>query len=410
MYRGAQISSIFLLTCLTGVSVSLTSGQEANSTSAESVIPCPAQCICLSSKQALCNTGGLREIPTSQFTSAVEELSLTKNNITIIKSDAFVGLRNLRKLSLDGNNITMIKSFAFRGLNKLTDISIQNTPLRYVGQYSFATLQNVTSLLLAYNRISYIESSSFAGTSYVKLILLSNNPLITIHSKAFSGLTNVEHLIFPSGLQVIEPDAFNGLQNVGQIKLTFMDLSSLQPFTFRGLSNIARLNIQESDLGAVRVDAFTGLSHVDSLNIMNNKIDVIEELRLTNENAVGVFRFTGNHVLSAPRAKDTNFNVNTILAVNNHFPCDCQIHDVLESDLINASVEEFRMKNFCISPIEYNGRSMSLVDFDGIARCHDKVMQDNLGSGGQRPPPRSLLFVPFVLVFSFTSFQPFDHL
>lgn len=259
-------------------------------------------------------------------------------------------------------------------------------------------LQNVTSLLLANNRISYIESSSFAGTSFVKLILLSNNPLITIHSKAFSGLTNVEHLIFPSGLQVIEPDAFNGLQNVGQIKLNFMDLSSLQPFTFRGLSNIARLNIQDSDLGAMRANAFTGLSHVDSLNIMNNKIDVIEELRLTHENAIGVFRFTGNHVLSAPRAKDTNLRVNTILAVNNHFPCDCQVHDVLESDLINASVEEFRMRNFCISPIEYNGRAMSLVDFDGIARCHDKVVQDNLGSGAQRISLRFILFIPCILI------------
>lgn len=324
---------------------------------------------------------------------------MTKNNFTIIKSDAFSGLRNLRKLSLDGNNISTIKPFAFRGLNKLTDISIQHTPLGYIGQFSFATLQNVTSLLLANNRISYIESFSFAGTSNVKLILLSNNPLITVQSKAFSGLTNVEHLIFPSGVQVIETDAFNGLQNVGQIKLTFMDLNSLRAYTFRGLAHIQRLNIQESDLGAMRAEAFAGLTHVDSLNILNNKIDVIDQLRLTSENSIGIFRFNGNHVLAAPRARETYLQVNTIVAINNHFPCDCQIHDVLEGHLANGSADEFRQRNYCISPIEYNGKPMNLVDFDLIARCHDKVVQDNLGSGIVGPSISNIF-----LIFPISSF------
>ena len=335
--------------------------------------------------QALCNTGGLRDIPASRLAPELEELSLTKNNFTTLHTDAFADLRNLRKLTLDGNNISTISRFAFRGLNKLTDISIQHTPLAYIGAYSFAALQNVTSLLLANNRIAYIESFSFAGTSYVKLILLSNNPLVTVQSKAFSGLTDVGHLIFPSGVRVIEPDAFNGMLNVGQIKLAFMDLNSLQPYTFRGLSQVQQLNIQESDLGIMRAQAFAGLVRVDSLNILNNKIDVIEELRLTAENSIALFRFNGNHVLAAPRAKDTFLRVNGITVNGNHFPCDCQIHDVLEGHLANGSVDEFRLRNFCISPIELNGKPMNNVDFDLIARCHDKVFQDNLGSSGVRP-------------------------
>ncbi|KZC08883.1 Insulin-like growth factor-binding protein complex acid labile subunit, partial [Dufourea novaeangliae] len=343
---------------------------------------CPAECICLSPKQVLCNTGGLKDIPTQQLPPTVEELSLTKNSFPIIKGDAFTGLKVLRKLTMDGNNISTIQPFAFRGLSKLRELSIQYTPLPCIEKFSFAALQNVSVLLLANNRIRYIEGSSFAGTSNIRVILLSNNPLLRIHSRAFSGLTNVDRLIFPSGIRTIELDTFDGLQHVGLLKLTYMDLTSLQSYTFRGLSHVHSLNIQESDLGIVEKDAFTGLAYVARLNILNNKIDLIERLSLKDESNIKLLRFHGNHVLEAPRhARDINLEVSSISAVDNHFPCDCQAHNVLDSDFVNGTAIEFQKRNYCISPIEYNGKPMNFVDFDLIARCHDNVVQDNLGSG-----------------------------
>lgn len=89
----------------------------------------------------LCNTGGLTEIPIKTLPSTVEHLALTKNHFPVIKSDAFAGLRALRKLSLDGNNITTIKPFAFRGLPRLRELSIQHTPITSVAQFAFAGLQ-----------------------------------------------------------------------------------------------------------------------------------------------------------------------------------------------------------------------------------------------------------------------------
>lgn len=332
--------------------------------------------------QVLCNTGGLVDIPTQHLPESVEELSLTKNNFPVIKGDAFAGLRALRKLTLDGNNITSIRPFAFRGLNRLRELSIQNTPLPCIEKFSFAALQNVSVLLLANNKIRYVEGYSFAGTSNVQVILLSNNPLLTVQSHAFAGLTNVVRLIFPSGIRTIEQDAFDGLQHVGLLKLTYMDLSSLRPHTFRGLSHVHALYIQESDLGVVQRDAFAGLTHVDRLNVLNNKVDTIDRLHLRHENFIEVLRFHGNHVLEAPRhPRDILLEVETVSAVDNHFPCDCQAHNVLESDFVRGDSVEFQRRNYCISPFEYNGKPMNVVDFDLIARCHDNVVQDNLGSG-----------------------------
>ncbi|XP_058789497.1 leucine-rich repeat-containing protein 70-like isoform X2 [Phymastichus coffea] len=356
MYRRAQIWFLYLLCIilayfpLIGVRGSITTADTKTSDW------CIAECMCLSKTQILCNTGGLTDIP-SRLPSDLEQLSLSKNNFSIIRSDAFARLRSLRKLSLDNNLVGIIKPFAFRGLSKLESLSIQHTSLAHIDQFSFTALQNVSSVILAYNKIAYIMGKAFAGSSQIQYIVLSHNPLKTIYSNAFSGLTYVDHLLLPGGIRSIEPDAFNGLENV------------------------KNLMIQTSDLGIIYKDAFFGLEHIEALNILSNKIDAIEEFHLASNFSINVLRFHKNHVLRAPKYGDATFHVNTISADGNHFPCDCQIHLVLESDFVNGSVDEFRKHNFCIATADINGMNMSLVNLDSIASCHDRLMKDNYGSG-----------------------------
>lgn len=343
----------------------------------------------------LCNTGGLHEIPAKKLPNTTENLSLTKNHFNVIKSDAFAGLRALKKLSLDGNNITMIKPFAFRGLQRLRELSIQHTPLAAVASFAFAGLQNISTILLSHNKILTIESFAFAGTSFVRVLLLTNNPMIRIETSAFTGLTNVEHVILPSGIRTIEPDSFSGLDTVGFIKLAYMDLTSLAPFTFRGLTNVQLLSLQDSDLGVICSNAFDGLSHVHSLNILNNKIDAIQELNITYTHYIRQIKFHGNHLLETPMSGTLIIDgVENLSVVNNHFPCGCHIHTLLESPLANGSYQEddFLSKNFCISPLEVNGRPMSDIDIYSIGKCHEQVTRGNLdASGGSTMRGRGLL-------------------
>lgn len=342
----------------------------------------------LSILQVLCNTGGLREIPVKHIPPTVEHLSLTKNNFPIIKSDAFGGLRALKKLVLDGNNISIIKPFAFRGLPRLKELSIQYTPLTTVAKFAFAGLQNISTILLGHNKIIRVEGYAFAGTANVKMILLINNPMIKIEKLAFSSLTNVERLILPSGLRQIEPDAFSGLDTVGLLKLSFMDLDSLQPFTFKNLRNVKVLLLQESDLGIITENAFDGLFNVESLNILNNKIDAILELNLTESHNIKSLKIFGNHLLETPDPGSITLEgIETIIVQNNHFPCGCHIHTLLESPLVNTTSydhNEFLNKNFCISPLEVYGLPMSSIDLSSIGKCHENVMRENLESSSAK--------------------------
>ncbi|KAG4068400.1 hypothetical protein HA402_007920 [Bradysia odoriphaga] len=332
-------------------------------------------------KRVLCNTGGLQEIPAKRLPQTVENLALTKNNFPIIKSDAFAGLRSLKKLSLDGNNITTIKPFAFRGLPKLREISIQHTPLATVAQFAFAGLQNITTILLSHNKILRVETNAFAGTSNVKLILLSNNPMLKIETNAFSGLTHVEHLILPSGIRCIEQDAFYGMDAVGLLKLAFMDLSELSPYTFRGLTNVVVLALQESDLGIICANAFDGLANVGTLKFLNNKIDSIEALNISTSHQIRHLVFQGNHLLETPEPNSIIMDgVRNLTVVNNHFPCGCHVHTLLESPLSNGSYQrgDFLSRNFCISPLEVNGKPLSDLDLYAIGRCQEQVTRENL--------------------------------
>lgn len=310
----------------------------------------------------MCNNGDLNSI-IYRLPWSVEHLSLTKSHIHYVKSQSFGELKHLSKLSLDGNNITRIQQFAFKGLRKLQELSIQHTSLDRLDKFAFSGLQNVTAILLAHNKISSIEEYAFAGTSHVRLVLLAHNPLHVIKSNAFSGLRNVEHLILPSGIRVVEPDAFRGLDSVGLLKLAFMDLAELEAFTFRGLNHVHVLAVQQSDLGTVRARAFQGLADVGTLNLINNKIDYVEELTIERENRVKIVRLVGNHVLKLPstshairvRASD-NFTV-----VGNHFPCDCATRFLLRLDgaLANRTSYNFSLKNYCISPLKLNGKPIN---------------------------------------------------
>uniref|UniRef100_A0A182TUJ0 LRRCT domain-containing protein n=1 Tax=Anopheles melas TaxID=34690 RepID=A0A182TUJ0_9DIPT len=338
-------------------------------------------------KKVMCNTGSLREIPLKAIPVTVEQLSLTKNYFPIIKT--------LRKLSLDGNNITTIKPFAFRGLPRLRDLSIQHTPLATVASFAFAGLQNVSQIQLSHNKILRIEGYAFAGAVNIRQIHLADNPTVTIETNAFSSLSNVDRLILPSGIRVIEPDAFYGLETVGYLKLSFMDLASLEPYTFRGLTHVKLLSLQESDLGIIRAGAFEGLVQVELLNILNNKIDAIQELNITAANRIRVLRIQGNHLLETPESGSIVLQgIDTLHVNSNYFPCGCHIHTLLDSPLANGSYSshggtptgDFLSKNYCISPLEVNGMPMSSIDLYSIGRCLEQVTRENLEATNSATP------------------------
>lgn len=212
--------------------------------------------------------------------------------------------------------------------------------------------------------------------------------MVKIETSAFSGLTQVEHLILPSGIRCIDPDAFLGMDAVGLLKLAYMDLQELQPYTFRGLTNVAVLSLQESDLGVVCANAFDGLSHVGTIKFLNNKIDAIEALNLTASHHIRHLVFQGNHLLETPEPNSILLDgIRNLSVSNNHFPCGCHVHTLLDSPLSNGTYQrdEFLKLNYCISPLDVNGKLMSELDLYAIGKCQEQVTRENLDASAGIP-------------------------
>lgn len=223
-----------------------------------------------------------------------------------------------------------------------------------------------------------MEGYAFAGIVNLKLLVLRHNPLVKIETNAFAGMTEIDRIELPSGIRILEPDCFNGLDTLGHLQLAYMDLRNLRGGIFRGLSNVNYLSIQESDLGNIEGDAFNDMNFVKSLNILNNKIDSIQWLNFTWEQRIGHLRFQGNHILEIPRAESLLVEVEKLTVIQNHFPCDCHIHSLLDGPLANGSMIRFISRNYCISPLEVNGMPMSNIDIDSIGRCQEEVTRGNL--------------------------------
>jgi leucine-rich repeat and immunoglobulin-like domain-containing nogo receptor-interacting protein len=135
----------------------------------------------------------------------------------------------------------------------------------------------------------------------------------------------------------------------------------------------------------IQRNAFDGLVQVTNLNIINNKIDAIKGLVIRSVHRVRTLRFHGNHLLETPSLTSLIIEgVETLSVLNNHFPCDCHLHTLLASTLANTS--DFKNRNYCISPLEVNGRTIASIDLDSIGRCSDEMtretLEGTLGSGG----------------------------
>lgn len=148
----------------------------------------------------------------------------------------------------------------------------------------------------------------------------------------------------------------------------------------------------------VVLGALDGLTYIGTLNFLNNKIDAIQEMLITIEHRKSAVRFQGNHILDIPKAGTISFHgVESLTVISNHFPCDCHIHTLIEGPLANESVDEFTARNYCISPLEVNGKPMSNLDLDSIGRCQEQVTRENLEAPRDTSSSTNCCFDFFVL-------------
>ncbi|XP_026752983.2 adhesion G protein-coupled receptor A3 [Galleria mellonella] len=118
----------------------------------------------------------LKEIDLSKLWTNVVNLNLSGNAISTLSRE--LHLPNLQKLDLSKNQISLIESDAFYNMTALQRLDLSNNQISKIYKEMFKGLINLERLILAQNHISVLAVGTFEYLIELKQLDISENPLI----------------------------------------------------------------------------------------------------------------------------------------------------------------------------------------------------------------------------------------
>nr|XP_012220023.1 PREDICTED: negative regulator of reactive oxygen species-like [Linepithema humile] len=154
-------------------------------------------------------------------------LSISRNQINLIESNAFQDTNKLMYLNLSGNYIQNLDPDTFAKLQFLNTLDLSANKLTSVPQISGET--NISNLYLSCNKIERIISNTFVQTPNLTKLLLGGNQISEIDSKAFAYLFVLEMLDLSNNKLNFLPEGWTkNLASLKQLDLSDNEITSLE--------------------------------------------------------------------------------------------------------------------------------------------------------------------------------------
>lgn len=230
---------------------------------------------------------------------------------SILRTNHFGYLPNLRKLAVDFCNVRKVPSLAFSGLSGLTSLNVaagSDNPASWTLELeadSFTGLNDLRVLNITHNNLWTLPENGgvFCGLSSLTVLNLSHNYLqdvstlgfgsgelkscriplrsLDLSSNSFSKLPErvlgqlrkLEHLdLSTNNLNVIEDAALGGLAALKTLNLAHNQFVALPADLFQEARNLQQLQLQNNTLSVLAPGLFDGLQHLLVLNMSRNEI------------------------------------------------------------------------------------------------------------------------------------------
>lgn len=125
-----------------------------------------------------------------EFSENVEEISLSKNNITNLT--AFSQLKKLKNLNLSFNKIGKLDSYLSQLLN-LEELFLENSGIHSIDFHTFSNQQNLKVLDISYNNFGNFDFNTLFALSDLNELFIDGNDLKELDFKAISeNLSNLK--------------------------------------------------------------------------------------------------------------------------------------------------------------------------------------------------------------------------
>ncbi|KAF7387374.1 hypothetical protein HZH68_013051 [Vespula germanica] len=222
-------------------------------------------------KKESADVAKLKSLMLDQYQN-VEELILSKNNLTLVSPNTFIMLKHMRKLDLSENLISEIYINELAKSNNLTELNYSNNKLKIFNNIIFDKISTITKLNLSHNYIKILKSTTISKPVISLIILdLSYNDITFIDNVFLKPFLYLQYLDLSfNKITSISENAFSQLFNLKTLRINNNFLISLK---FNELpDNLIELHIEYNKI----VKLFYEPSQIEELNIEFNNISRLE--------------------------------------------------------------------------------------------------------------------------------------
>lgn len=211
------------------------------------------------------------------------KIQLEYQNLTKIKSAAFIGAYNLVEINLDHNQILYIGEDAFYELKNLTTLSLTKNNLTVIRANTFVGVVNLRRLHLNQNKIEHIEDGAFRLPN-LENILLQNNRLTKLSGSIFIGTPRLREAVFEENEITQINEAFTHLHRLEILILDYNQIEDINLIKLAHLAELKHLSLRKSGFRFKGENIFDNETSVNS----SSKLEVLDlaENGLTDGNSL----------------------------------------------------------------------------------------------------------------------------
>ena len=206
--------------------------------------------------------------------TSLQEIDLSRNNLTSLPEGVFSGLSALQQLLLHYNRLTTLPEGVFSGLSSLRVLFLHSNSITDLPEGIFSGLSSLEGIHLAWNNLSALPAGTLSGLNSLQALSLAQNQFTSLPQGIFSGLTSLQQLFLEyNELRNLPDRTFADLPTLERIFLESNQLSSLPEGIFSGLPALEVLWLVRNQLTSLPEGLFSGLSSLKWLSLAGNRLN-----------------------------------------------------------------------------------------------------------------------------------------
>ncbi|KAL0275587.1 UNVERIFIED_CONTAM: hypothetical protein PYX00_003397 [Menopon gallinae] len=222
----------------------------------------------------------ITQMPDNGLTSlrSLQRLNLQENKLTSLADRAFVGLVTLQVLNASSNRISALPPELFQSSRDIKEIHLQNNSISVLAPGLLEGLDQLLVLDLSANQLtnSWVNRDTFSGLVRLVVLNLAHNLISRIDSHVFQDLYSLQLLSLEyNNIEIIAEGSFNALSNLHGLTLSHNKLTRIESYHFSGLYVLNQLFLNNNRILNIHTRAFENCTNLQDLGLSGNGLESV---------------------------------------------------------------------------------------------------------------------------------------